>query len=155
AEGHRHFDGLLHGAAERDAALELERDVLGDELRLDLRLLHLLDVEEDFLAGELRELGLDVLHFLALAADAAAGTGGVYLDADAVRGALDEDARHRGLLELLHELLTDDLVLGEELCEILFAGIPAGLPVAADGETETDGIGFLAHGSRIRSWSGR
>src|SRR5580698_1929986 len=29
AERHGHLDGLLHGAAEGDAALELERDVLG------------------------------------------------------------------------------------------------------------------------------
>jgi hypothetical protein len=34
---------------------------------LDLGLLHFLDVEEDLLAGELGELFLDVLDFLALA----------------------------------------------------------------------------------------
>jgi hypothetical protein len=53
AERHGHLDGLLHGAAEGDAALELEGDVLGDELRLDLGLLDLLDVEQDLLAREL------------------------------------------------------------------------------------------------------
>ena len=103
AERHGHLDRLLHGAAEGDAALELEGDVLGHELRLDLGLLDLLDVEEDLAAGQLGELGLDVLDLLALAADDDAGAGGVDLDADAVGGALDEDARHGGLLQLLHQ----------------------------------------------------
>src|ERR1019366_7598002 len=142
AEGHGHLDGLLHGAAEGDAALELEGDVLSHELRLDLGLLHFLDVEEDFLAGELRELVLDLLDLLALAADDNAGAGGVDLDADAVGRALDEDARHGGLLELLHELLPDHLVLEEELGEVFLLRKPAGLPVAADGEAEAGGSGL-------------
>jgi hypothetical protein len=50
-----------------------------------------------------------------LLADDDAGPGGVNLDAHAVAGALDEDARHGGLLQLLHELFADDLVLEEEL----------------------------------------
>ena len=57
------------------------------------------------------ELGLDVLDFLALAADDDAGAGGVDLDADAVGRALDEDARHGGLLQLLHQGRADQLVL--------------------------------------------
>jgi hypothetical protein len=72
-ERHGHLNGLLHGPAEGDAALELERDVLRDELGLDLRLLDLLDVEEDLLAGELGEFVLDLLDLLALAADDDAG----------------------------------------------------------------------------------
>ena len=51
--------------------------------------------------------------------------GGVDLDADAVGSALDEDARHGGLLELLHQRGADDLVLVEELGEILLAREPA------------------------------
>src|SRR5688572_3460248 len=147
AERHRDLDGLLDRAAEGDAALELERDVLGHELGLDLGLLHFLDVEEDFLAGELAEGDLHVLHFLALLADDNAGAGGEDLDADAVAGALDEDARHRGLLELFHQCGADDLVLMEELGEILLAREPARLPVATNGEAETCRVGLLSHGS--------
>src|SRR5438045_2951254 len=44
AERDGHFDGLLHGAAESDAPLELQRDVFSDERGLDLGLLHFLDV---------------------------------------------------------------------------------------------------------------
>src|SRR5277367_2468770 len=138
AERHGHLDGLLHGAAEGDAALELQGDVLGDELGLDLGLLDLLDVEQDLLARELHQLGLDVLNLLALAPDDDAGAGRVDLDADAVGRALDEDARDGGLLQLLHERCADELVLEQELRELLLAREPAGLPVAADGEAETD-----------------
>src|ERR1035437_8562833 len=60
AEGHGHFNGLLHGAAESDTAFELECDVLSNELSFDLGLLDLLNIEEDFFAGELRELFLDL-----------------------------------------------------------------------------------------------
>jgi len=45
-------DRLLHGAAEGDAALELGRDVLGDELGVGFGLAHFLDVDEDLVLGE-------------------------------------------------------------------------------------------------------
>jgi len=140
------FNGLLHGAAESDTAFELESDVLSNELSFDLGLLHLLNIEENFFAGELRELFFDLFDFLSLATDDDARTGGINLDANAVGSAFDEDARHGGLLQFLHEFLTDNLILKEELREIFFVRVPAGLPVAADGETETGRIGFLAHG---------
>src|SRR5262245_48957312 len=60
AELHRRREGLLHGAAESNAALELHRDVLRHELRGGLRLADFLHVDEDFVvregldAGELR-----------------------------------------------------------------------------------------------------
>ena len=88
-------------------------------------LLDLLDVEQDFLAGHLAELDLHVLDFLALLADDDAGTGGENLDADPVAGALNEDARDRGLLEFFHQHIADDLVLEEQLGEILLAREPA------------------------------
>src|SRR6478735_1752753 len=64
-------------------------------------------------------------------------------------GALDEDARHRSLLEFFHQRGADDLVLMEELGEILLAREPARLPVAANGEAETCRVGLLSHGSRL------
>ena len=61
AELHRGGDRLLHGAAEGDPALELRRDVLGDELGVGLRLAHLLDVDEDLVVGERGDAGEDRL----------------------------------------------------------------------------------------------
>ena len=97
AEVHGRLDGLLHGAAEGDAALELQRDVLGDELRVEFRRLDFLDVDLDrFPSGELAISSLMLLDLRALAADDDAGAGGVDRDADAVPGALDDDLRDGG-----------------------------------------------------------
>ena len=46
AHAHRARDGFLHRAAERDAALELQRDVLRHQLRVDVGTAHLVDVDE-------------------------------------------------------------------------------------------------------------
>ena len=148
AERHGHFNGLFHGAAESNAALELKGDILRHQLRFDLGLLHLLDVEEDFLAGELGEFVLDLLDLLAFAPDDDARAGGEDLYADPVGGSLDEDTRNRGLLELLHELGTDDLVFEEQTGKILLVRKPARLPVVVDGEAKTDGMCLLTHGER-------
>src|SRR5438105_1838608 len=60
---------LLHGAPEGDALLELERHVLGHELRVELGVDDLLDVEVDLLARAHLQLALELLDLGALAAD--------------------------------------------------------------------------------------
>src|SRR2546421_327557 len=47
AEPHRRLHRALHGAAEGDAALELLRDRFGDELRVELGLPDLDDVDDE------------------------------------------------------------------------------------------------------------
>src|SRR5262249_41141568 len=56
AEAERRLDALLHGAAERDAPLELERDRLGHQLRVGLGPLDLDDVDVDLGVRSLLEL---------------------------------------------------------------------------------------------------
>src|SRR5690606_37411555 len=68
-ELHRGLDGLLHGAAERDAALELRRDALGHQLGVRLGLADLLDVHEELVLGELLKVGLQLLHASAALTD--------------------------------------------------------------------------------------
>jgi NAD(P)-dependent dehydrogenase (short-subunit alcohol dehydrogenase family) len=148
AEAHGSLDGLLHGATESDTALQLEGYILSYETGLNLGLFNLLDVEENFLTSELGEVGLDHFNLGALAADNDAGAGSVNLDADAVGCALDENLGHGSALKFFHQRVADDLVLVEEFGKVLLGSIPAGLPVAADGETEAGGIGFLAHGGK-------
>ena len=55
----RRLHRLLHGAAEGDAALELGGDVLGHQLRVDLGLADLDDVQEDLVLGERLQVLLD------------------------------------------------------------------------------------------------
>src|SRR5262245_6468728 len=70
AQAHRRLHGALHRAAEGHAALELLGDVLGDELRVDLRLADLDDVEVDLAAlGDAGEIGAQLLDVRTLLAD--------------------------------------------------------------------------------------
>src|SRR5579862_281884 len=146
AEIHRGLDGLLHGAAEGDAALDLEGNILGDELGVEFRGLDFLDVDLDLLAGgHLADLLGHLLDLRALAPDDDAGPGGEDGDADAVPRALDDDLRHRGELELFLHVTANFEVRVEELGQFLGGGEPARTPVAAQRQTEPDRINFLTH----------
>ena len=70
---------------------QLLGDALRDELRVDLGVLDLEDVQLHLLAGELLEVAADAVGLGAAAADDDAGTRGVDVDADPVTGALDLD----------------------------------------------------------------
>src|SRR5262252_1176259 len=85
-------DRLLHGAAEGHPLLELQGHVLGHQLRVELGMDHLLDVEVDLLGRACLDLVLELLHLRALAADDDAGPRGEDGDAGAVGRALDVDA---------------------------------------------------------------
>jgi hypothetical protein len=77
AEAEGGVDRLPHGAAEGDALLQLEGHRLRHQLRVELGLQDLLDVDEDLLAGLLLDLLLELVDLLALAPDDDAGTRGV------------------------------------------------------------------------------
>src|SRR5262249_11586158 len=111
AEPHRRLHGALHGAAERDAALELLRDRFGDELRVQFGLTDLDDVDDDVAVGELGDLLAQLLDVGALLADHHARPSRVDGDAALLVRALDDDLGHRGLLELLHQDFADLHVL--------------------------------------------
>ena len=69
AQAHRVLHRALHRAAEHDALLELLRDRVGDQLRIDLGLADFLDVDVHRHAQQLLQLGLQALDVLALLAD--------------------------------------------------------------------------------------
>ena len=129
AELHRRLQRLLHGAAEGDAALELRRDVLGDELRVGLGLADLLDVDEHLVVGERLDAGelglalgggaqvadLEDLDALAALADDHAGARRVDDDLGLVGGALDLDGRDVRVVEVLLDGALDADVLVQPL----------------------------------------
>ena len=91
---------------------ELLGDALRDQLRVDLGVLHLEDVQLHLLAGELLQLAADAVGLGAAAADDDARTGGVDVDADPVTGALDLDLGDAGALHALgHQLADRDVLL--------------------------------------------
>src|SRR5207253_1672485 len=69
AEAQRAIHGLAHGAAEGHALFELQRDRLTYQLRVQLRLVHFLNVDEDLALGLLGHVCLELLDLGALAAD--------------------------------------------------------------------------------------
>src|SRR6185312_4668326 len=85
-------------AAERHAAGQLLGHTLCDQLRVDLGVLHLEDVQLHLLAGELLQRSADAVRLGATAADHDARTGGVDVDPDPVTGALDLHAGDAGAL---------------------------------------------------------
>src|SRR5678815_1375908 len=80
AEPERRLDGFAHRAAERDALFQLLGHGLGDELRIQLRLLNLLNIDEHFAVGPLLDFGFQLLDFRPLAPDDDAGPRGVDVD---------------------------------------------------------------------------
>src|SRR4051812_44423907 len=77
AKTQRRLNGALHRTAERNPALELVGNRLGDELGIDLRLADLDDVQRDVAGGHRTELLAQLLDVGALLADDHARTSGV------------------------------------------------------------------------------
>src|SRR3954468_24869610 len=114
-EAQRRFHRLAHRAAERDALFELHRDRFGDELRVELRLLDLLDVDEDLAVGPLLDLLLQLVDLGSLAADDDAGPRGVDVDLQLVGGTLGLDFRDPGVREALLQRAAQHQILVQQL----------------------------------------
>src|SRR6266849_890599 len=136
--------GLLHRPPERDALLELERDVLGDELRVELRVDDLLDVEVDLLPGPRLQLVLELLDLGALPADDDARTRRRDRDPRAVGRALDVDLRDARVVELILDEAPDLHVFVQER-RVGLGREPARAPGPRRAEPEADRMCFLAH----------
>src|SRR6266545_2618736 len=144
AEPQRRFHRLAHRAAEGHALFELHGHRLGDELRLELRLLDLLDVDEDLAARALLDLLLQLVDFRPLAADDDAWTRGVDVDLQVVRRALGLDARDPGVREALLQVLPQGEVLVEQL-RVVLVREPARAPGLVEAEAESVRMNLLAH----------
>src|SRR4030095_7779101 len=144
AELHGGGHGLLHRAAERDAALELHRDVLGDQLRVELRLADLLDVDEDVAGGERADFLAERVDLGAALADQDARPRGVDVHHDLLARAVDHAARDGGVVELLLDEAPDLHVL-VELQRVAALREPVRLPPVEGAEPESVGMDLLSH----------
>src|SRR6185369_8838083 len=145
AEPQGRFDGLAHRSAERHALLELHRHRLGDQLRVELGLLDLLDVDEDLAVGPLLDLLLELVDFRPLAADDDPRARGVDVDLQPVDRALGLDLRDAGVREPLLEGRAQRQILVQQL-RVVAVGVPARPPRLVEPEPESDRMNFLAHG---------
>src|SRR6185312_11189459 len=144
AEPQRGIDGLAHRAAERHALFELQRNGLRDELCIELRLVHFLDVDEDFAVGLLRERLLQLFDLRALAADDDAGPGGADGDAQLVAGAVDFNRADAGRFELLAQAVFQFLIFLQEP-GVIVAREPARPPRLVEPQPEAVRMNFLTH----------
>src|SRR5215475_6439533 len=145
AHAHGAGERFLHGAPEGHPAFELQRHVLGHQLRVDVGTPHLVDVDEGLLAREAGELLLELLDLRALLADHDTGTGGVDVDLRLVRGALDVDLRDARVVQAFLQEVADLDVLVQEL-GIFPPRKPARIPVLRDPQAEPLRMNLLSHG---------
>src|SRR5438552_4539908 len=144
AQAQRGGDRLLHGAAERDTLLELERHVLRHELGVELGVDDLLDVEIDLLARPRLQLVLQLLHLRALPADDDARPGRRDRDPRPVGRALDVDLGDTRVIELILDIAPDLHVLVQQIC-VALRREPAGAPRPRRTASEADRMRLLAH----------
>ena len=142
AEAHRAADRLLHGAAERDAALQLLRDVLGDERRGEIRLTNLGDVDVDRLFRLALEAFLDLLDARAAAADDHAGLRRMDRELQTVLRALRLDLRDAGSAEAVFQILADLDIFMQVVCKVLIC-VPFCIPILDDADADAVRIYFL------------
>src|SRR5262249_61199363 len=102
AQPHCRLDRALHGAAKRDATLELLRDRFRDELGIQFRLADLDDIDHDIRFRQRGDLSAKLFDVGTLLADDHARPSRLNRDTTFLVWALDHDLRHGGLLAILH-----------------------------------------------------
>src|SRR5262249_14796049 len=144
-EAQRRFDRLAHGTAERDALLELHRHRFANQLCVELRLLDLLDVDEDLAVRPLLDLLLQLVDLGPLAPDDDAGPRGVDVDLQLVRRALGLDLRDARMRKALLETLAQRQILVQQL-RVVLVRVPRRPPRLVEPEPESERVNLLAHG---------
>jgi hypothetical protein len=144
AHPHCALHRALHRATERDTLCELVRDVVSDELCIELGTLDLLDVDSDFLAGDLRELITKLVDFGSLLSDDDTGTSGMNRHNDLARLPLDADVGNGRVSEPLLQIVAKQLVLAQNRGEIT-VGLPGRSPRLGDSKTKADRMCLLSH----------
>ncbi len=145
AHPHGAADALLHGPAERNPLLELLGDVLRDELRVQVGVLDLDDVDGHGLVQELFAREAQLLDFGAALADHDARLRAVDVDAHFRGVALNLYLRDAGRGKPLEKHLAQLVVLDERVAELAVFHKPAGVPIFDDPHAETVRVDFLAH----------
>src|SRR5262249_2000936 len=133
----------LHRAPEGDAVLELLGDRLGDELRVELRALDLVDVDVDVLVRDRLQLPAERVDLDARSADHDPRARRVDVDVDPLLVLADQDVGQSGVRELLVDVLPDLDVFDQVLRELLLARVPVRLPVVDDADAHPAGMDLL------------
>src|SRR5438067_12579148 len=96
AEAQRLFHGFSHRATKSDSFFELGCNLLGLQLRVQFRLVNLLNRNQDFAAGAGRDVALELVDLRTLTANDDARARSVDDDLQAIGRTFDVDVRHAG-----------------------------------------------------------
>src|SRR5262249_61912956 len=116
-----------------------------DQLRLEFRLLDLLDVDEDLAIRGFLNLLLQLVDLGSLAPDDDPGTRGVDVDLQLVRRALGLDSRNACVREPLLEILPKRKILMEQF-GVVAIRVPTRPPGLVEAEPKSVRVNLLAHG---------
>ena len=72
------------------------------------------------------------------------------VDLNAGIAALDLDLRNAGGIESLLEILTDVVVLNDQVADLVVTGIPTRVPVLDHANAQSVGINFLSHSNLLK-----
>ena len=128
AEAGGTLDSLLYRAAEGNSLFELSRDVLRDELCVQIGAADLNDVEGNGLAELLLDGLAQLLDVFATLADDDTGAGAVNVDLDLRVISFDLDLGDTGGIEGALEILEDVVVLNDQITDFILTGIQARVP---------------------------
>ena len=142
---HAAANTALHGAAERNPALQLRGDVLGHQLGVQVGLPHFHNIDNDGLPEHLLALQAQLLNFRAALADNHAGLCAVDVDANLRGVALNLNLRDACGVQLLLQRFAQVVIFHQDVAKLIVLGKPAGVPVFDNTHTETVGIHFLTH----------
>src|SRR5437868_10223342 len=145
-EAQRRIHGFAHRPAEADALFELQRDRLGYQLRIELGLVHFLNIDVHIARRALLQVLLQLVDFRALASDDDSGTRRADDDAQLIPGTLDLNRADARRLELVLQLGLELHVFQQQLVVITLHE-PTRLPRLGVAEPEPVWMDFLSHKS--------
>ena len=141
---HSVLDGHLDGTAICNLALNLTSQVVAHDVCVQVRALHLEDVDLNVLVEDFLQLFLQLVNILSALADDDTGPGSADGDGDKSVCALDDDTRDTGLGQTLHEILAYLLVFHDVVAEVL-ASEPVRVPAFDYTQSVAYRVYFLSH----------
>src|ERR1035438_3750440 len=144
AEAQRRIHRLTHRPPESYTFFQLQRDRFRNQLRIEFRLMHFLDIDKHFARSAFLQIGLQLVDFRALASDDDSGTRRLDNDAQLVARTLDLDRTHARRFEFFLQLVLQLDVFEQQLVVVPFHK-PARLPRLGVAKTKTIRMDFLSH----------
>src|ERR1700733_146173 len=144
AETQRRVDRLAHRAPEADAFFQLQRNRFRYQLRVQLRLMHFLNVDVHLARRALLQLLLELVDFRALAPNDDSRTRRLNNDAQLIAWTLDFNRADARRLELVLQLRLQLDVFEQQLVVVALHE-PARLPGLGVTKPESVRMYFLSH----------